>query len=202
MGRIFGFMMLCFLVLSFGTLQAEEKKLSADKGEALRAEINRQADEAKADLNGSEWEISVKPSSKVSKSIFSSNDTLTFQNNRFQSEQMTEEGFRPTNYTVTVPEDKQLPVVWETMQTSSEGEVMFWRGEWNREKNLMSGTIVRQLEEGNEDYYFTSVSAKDIPPTSEPAEEGKEEVLEAEPLKVLGASEPQESKKKAKKGWF
>lgn len=202
MGRIFGFMMLCFLVLSFGTLQAEEKKLSTDKGEALRAEINRQADEAKADLNGSEWEISVKPSSNVSKSIFSSNDTLTFQNNRFQSEQMTEEGFRPTNYTVTVPEDKQLPVVWETMQTSSEGEVMFWRGEWNREKNLMSGTIVKQLEEGNEDYYFTSVSAKDIPPTSEPAEEGKEEVLEAEPLKVLGASEPQESKKKAKKGWF
>lgn len=203
--RIFGFIIVGLLVLPFGTLQAEEKELSSKEQEAISAEVNRRADEAKADLNGSEWEVAIKPSSRVAKSVFSSADVLTFQNNRFQSGQMLEEGFRATNYTVTAPEDEQMPIVWETMQTGGEGKVMFWRGEWNREKNLMSGTIVRQLEKGNEDYHFSSTSAKDIPPTSEPAQEGKEEVRERSPLKVLGASEPQESKqesKKAKKGWF
>ena len=206
--RFFVLMFMCFLILQVGTLQAEIQKSSASEKEeeAKRAEVNKLQDEAKANLNGSQWEVSIKPALNVSKSIFPQKDSLTFQNNQFWSADMSEEGFRPSNYTMTVPENEGLPIIWETMQTGEKGQVMFWRGEWNQEKNLMSGTIVRQLEKGNEDYYFSSTSIVKISPTSEKIDEEKlsEETVPSS-SKLLGADEPtptSDSDNKSKKGWF
>lgn len=197
----FGFIFSLLLVVQAAQLHAEAPK-NDEMDEKKRAEIIKRNDDAKTSLNGSEWEITIKPSAKVSKSDLPSTDTITFQDNRFKSKYMMEEGFNPTNYTVTSNEDEKVPVVWETMQSGGEGKIVFWRGEWNKEKNAMTGSIVRNLEEGNEDYYFSSATSTKIAPTSEEKTETEVKEVSKRPT-VLGATEPAPvTTEKKKKGWF
>lgn len=154
-------------VLSFAvTHQAAGKE---DREEAKRQEYRKKVAEKLAELNGSSWDVRV--SSATGKGILVGDDVLTFQDQKFSSKNASKEGWTSTNYTLTVPESENAPVVWETMQTSSRVGVAFWRGEWNGE--VMSGVISRQIEDRNEEYNFTSSAMKRIPPTS-----GEDQALE------------------------
>ena len=135
-------------------------------------ETRKKIEEKKKELNGGEWEVTIK--SMSGKGALNGPDVLTFQDNVFRSKSSSKAGFSPTNYTLTVSEFDPGPTVWETMQTSGKGQVMFWRGEWLGDK--MSGMISRQLEDGkSEEYIFSSSAMQEIPETSESEEEPKEE---------------------------
>ena len=196
------FIVLIFCLLNFpvSSLFAESRKAKTDEEERL--EQVKRVEAKKAELNGSEWQIDTK-SASGGKGFLPGTDTLIFQNGQFSSKFFSEKGFSPTNYTLTVPESEEAATIWETMQTSPKGEIVFWRGEW-REKG-MAGTVVRQLEKGNEDYYFSSTGMKKIPPTS--SEEKEEVTSEEEPLDVLSSTPVTpptrtEEDKPKKKSWF
>jgi len=182
------------------------KKENSKKDEAARAAFRKIILEKKAELNGSSW--SVKIESQSGKGDFLGQDTLIFQNDKFRSERAGKKDYSPTNYTLTVQE--QGPTIWETMQTSKDGEVSFWRGEWK--DDVMTGIISRQLEKGNEEYYFTSAGRKQIAKTSEEKEEEAktnpaQEEVKAPASDVLGGAAVPKAKaapvkEKKKTSWF
>ncbi|MFA6600062.1 MAG: hypothetical protein WC352_05025 [Candidatus Omnitrophota bacterium] len=143
-------------------------KISKQDEEA-RAALRKKILEKKDELNGSEWAVEIK--SRSAKGDFAGEDTLTFQNDKFRSGKTEKSGYTATNYTLTVSEEENGPTVWETMQTSANGEITFWRGEWK--DDVMTGVISRQLKEekGVEEYYFSSSLKKEIPKTTEETEE-------------------------------
>ena len=133
---------------------SDEKKIS---------EMRKRIEEKKTELNGSSWEVMLDSSSDPR--MKGEKDTLTFQNGRFSSKNLTKRGFNPTNYTISLPAEDSETAVWETMQTGKDG-LIFIRGEW--EKDKMKGDISEQLEGGKrvKEYYFTTVSRVNISPTS------------------------------------
>lgn len=156
-----------------------------------QTEIRKKIEAKRTELNGGEWQVTIK--SLSGKGALDGADVLTFQDNLFKSQASSKLGFTPTNYSLTVPESEEGPTVWETMQTGSKGEAMFWRGEWF-EKN-MTGVITRQIdEEKSEEYRFSSSVVKEISETSETPESQDAEKAKKE--------EKTDSKGKKKKGWF
>jgi len=149
-------------VLLIPSVQADEES----DAEAKRQELYRRKAEKKGELNGSEWEIQLKPQYAAAEGDYPSSDTLTFQDGQVRSKYLSEKGFTPTNYTITV-KDEDRPTVWETMQTSQDKEegIAFWRGQWMGE-DMTGSFVLRQPEKPNKDYYFTSSSTFRIPPTS------------------------------------
>jgi len=196
-------LVLCLLNAAALSVFAESPK---DKElEKERLETFKRTETKKAELNGSEWQIAINASGG-GKGVLPGTDTLIFQNGQFFSKYFSEKGFSPTNYTLTVPESEELEevtTVWETMQSGPKGEIVFWRGEWR--KQGMTGTLVRQLEKGNEDYYFSSSGVKKIPPTTS---EEKEEVTSEEDTFTVLSSTPDtpptevKEEKSKKKSWF
>lgn len=150
-----------FLILAFVPVPA-----GADS-DKKRAEIRKKIEAKKIELNGGEWQVTLK--SMSGKGAMDGSDVLTFQDNLFRSQASSKLGFTPTNYSLTVPESEEGRTVWETMQTNSAGETMFWRGEWF--EKAMTGVITRQMEEGkSEEYNFSSSAMKEISETSETPE--------------------------------
>src|SRR3989338_7888538 len=132
--------------------QSVEAKKEEDKAEEERLEMRKKIEEKRSELNGSRWEITIKP--QAGKGSLPGSDTLTFQDLKFTSKNTAKMNFPSTNYTLTLQEGG--PTIWETMQTGLDREkdgVIFWRGEWK--DDVMAGVIVRQLEAGSEDYSFT-----------------------------------------------
>ncbi len=190
-------------------VEQPKKKVDLKKEEEKRAAIRKEVEIKKAELNGTSWDVEIKSNS--GKGILSGKDTLTFQDERFRSQKAEKNGYAATNYTLTVQENG--PTIWETMQTSKDGEATFWRGEWK--EDVMSGVISRQITEGkqtsNEDYNFSSSSKKAVPKTSATEEEkvtttSEKSVAPEEEAVLGGAAAPkQESSSegsKSKKSWF
>ena len=130
----------------------EEKKI---------AERRKKVEERLKELNGSEWEMTVKPHAGKEKEY---KDVFTFQDKQVSSKKLSARGFLSTNYTITIPDDGET-AVWETMKTGKEG-VVFIRGEWVKDK--MTGAISEQLDEGKKikEYSFSSDTRAVVPPTS------------------------------------
>lgn len=130
----------------------EEKKI---------AERRKKVEERLKELNGSEWEMTVKPHAGKEKEY---KDVFTFQDKQVSSKKLSARGFLSTNYTITIPDDGET-AVWETMKTGKEG-VVFIRGEWVKDK--MTGAISEQLDEGKKikEYSFSSDTRAAVPPTS------------------------------------
>lgn len=143
---------------------APVKRTAAD--EAKLAEKRKKIGEKKKELNGSEWEVTVKSQDKKEKEV---KDTLTFQNNQVRSASLSKRGFSSTNYTVALPDGSET-AIWETMKTGKDG-VIFMRGEWNGE--TMTGSINENLDGGKvvREYYFTSSARAAVAPTSTEKEE-------------------------------
>ena len=164
----FQFLLIAVLFFNSPFLYAKEKN-DAEKLEQQR----KMVEEKKKDLNGTSWGIDIK--SSAGKGILSGSDQLVFQDGKFTSKKLSKKGYPSTNYTITPSENG--PSVWETMQTSADDGVTFWRGEWT--KDSMSGVINRQLKDTAEDYHFASSNKEKIPPSSEKKEEEQAESAES-----------------------
>ncbi len=135
---------------------------AADSAQEQAAKIEAK----KKELNGHEWEVKMTSSADKTKS---STDTLIFRDMKFESKNMTSQGYNITNYTISLQEGG--PSVWETMQSNEKGNAVFWRAEWEGE--AMHGLMSKQVGEGkNDDYFFSSINSKEIPAeTPKPVEE-------------------------------
>lgn len=143
---------------------------------AKRAEQKKLVEAKKAELNGSEWKVSMSSSDPSAKP---EEDLWTFQNNQVRSQQLSNRGFVPTNYTVTVEPGNDW-AVWETMQTSQKEGVVFIRGEWFKDE--MRGAISQQMEGGQmRDYNFKTIGKVAVPPTT-PKPVKKEEPKKEAPV--------------------
>lgn len=184
-------------------VEKRAEKPSADE-EKKRQEMRKKIEEKKAELNGTSWKIQV--GSQSGKGDLMGSDDLTFQDEKFISKKLQKRGFPATNYTLTVQTSGST--VWETMQTSAKEGVAFWRGEWLEDS--MSGVINRQLEEGNEEYYFSSAGMSEIPDSSaEEKEEGEAGVLSTTELEPTlppaadtGKIDTKKEESKTKRSWF
>lgn len=181
---ILGIVILSCFLLSNNALAAEKKDdLSADQ---KKAELRKKIEAKKLELNGTKWEVNLvtsDPKAKLKK------DTLTFQNNRIVSKNNSERGFTPTNYTISIPSLENETAIWETMQTSSQGDIIFMRGEW--QKDAMVGVITEQFDGGKKtsEYSFTTAAKSVVSPSSEVAQEHDAGVIEEDKYEPLVSKE-------------
>ena len=112
-------------------------------------------DKKRKQLEGSLWDVEMTPMSGKGKG---KKDVLVFKENRFSAEKFSQEGFEPTNFTITVKEDGIT--VWETMQSSGSGkDIIFWRGEIGQKMSDMRGVVSIQHANGiNDDFSFVSTN--------------------------------------------
>lgn len=169
---VFGLVMT--LAVSGYSLTPEEKEAQAKEQEL--AEVQKQIDEKKQEINGTSWDIELKPQYGGEMKI-PGKDTLYFQDGKFKSSYTDSEGFTRTNYTIRLRESG--PATFETMQSHNESDkgIVFWRGEWLDQ--AMTGTMVRKVPDKKgegmvtESYYFSNTGFKEVPDASE-SEEGSE----------------------------
>ena len=114
--------------------------------------------EKRQKLNNTNWEIEIKAIEGKTKTQA---DSLIFEDNRFYSDLSLKEGFKATNYTISIKDDGTI--VWETMQTAEEGRINFWRGEISDDMKSMKGiTSQKKSDDTSVNYSFTSTSKKEI----------------------------------------
>ncbi|MBU4304522.1 MAG: hypothetical protein KJ893_02685 [Candidatus Omnitrophica bacterium] len=122
-----------------------ESNKDKDRMKLLREQKRKQ-------LNSSSWDVEIVPMSGAGKKR---KDVLIFEENRFSAEQFAKEGFKPTNYTLSVTDEEIA--VWETMQTAEEGKMVFWRGEAAQDMQTMRGILSQQTPDGkSQDFSFTA----------------------------------------------
>lgn len=114
--------------------------------------------EKQEELNNTEWEIEVLPSSGTESALWN-NDILRFKEGEIISEKFKAEGYPTSRYTVRIKADKGC---WETMQSKEDSKtIIFWRGDWDKDK--MKGMFSIQKESGNvESYSFQGINKKNI----------------------------------------
>ena len=78
---------------------------------------------AASPLDGTQWQIKLTTSAVTTPS----EDRIRFEKGRFTSPLFKPKGFSTSNYTLT--EEKDGPVIWETMQTSEAEGTLYWHGE-------------------------------------------------------------------------
>ena len=104
-------------------------------------------------LNHTEWDVQLMP--MAFKSANSIPDRLRFEQGQFDSTYLSSQGFPKSNCTVTLLPEGGLR--WETMQTHSSGETVFWRGEWDGHQ--MRGILSRRPVGGApQDYLFRGIA--------------------------------------------
>lgn len=162
-------------------VQAKDDAAAAEK----KAEMKKMVEERKAELNGSEWKVKMTSNDPAVKP---DDDLLTFQNTQIKSKLLTDRGFVPTNYTVTVEPGNEW-AVWETMQTSAKEGVVFIRGEWL--KDQMRGVISQQMEGAKtRDFNFTTLGKVAVPPTTPKPVKKEEPKPKPEPAVVAEETKP------------
>ncbi|MGD9014626.1 MAG: hypothetical protein PVI33_01190 [Candidatus Omnitrophota bacterium] len=143
---------------------AERQKMAeeeASRKEAAQQELRELKQNKVEELNNTEWQIELSLFEGGKKST----DVITFKDNQVVSANLSRAGFSPTNYTLTV--QKNGIVVWETMQTSTRGEIAFWRGEFDSSLNKLRGILSHKLSnKTSRDYYFWSTQKKMLPVVS------------------------------------
>ena len=155
-------------------------------------------------LDGSEWQVTLTPSSESNKKEKESTDTLTFEKGKITSKQMGAKGFPSSNYTLTEKEGEGT--VWETMQTSDSGEVSFWHA--NVKGSSMRGILSHHPSKGDpRDYSFSGQKTKTL--EAAPASEAASSSVAASPVvpkeapistkEKLPKAQPVVKKEKAKK---
>jgi len=139
-----------FVMQKSGWLQKAEQPVSSAVP-AMPAETAKPADQTiqasgsapQVVLDGSSWDVKIIPMAKGEK-VTIENDSLIFSGNKVISRSLSEKGFTPTNYNLTVNPDGKI--TWETMHRSASGEVVSWRGEWHGEE--MKGVLSYRMSEG------------------------------------------------------
>lgn len=170
--------------------KAVEEKDSKDRALA-QEKMRKLVQEAKEKINNTAWQIDLRESmstasdqkgGKGKKSSPLEKDTLNFKDNKIESAYLISNGFTPTNFTVRLKGKNNDIVVWETMQTSADKGVAFWRGEID--KDVMRGVLSWQVDEQNkQDYSFISVQKGTPAPVAAP-------VVAEEPVAVAAVAAP------------
>lgn len=107
----------------------------------------------KAELNGTEWTVEMKPMGGKGKA---ETDVISFAEDKVSSKNLSNAGYPATNFTVRLEEDGT--VIWETMQTSEKDGQAFWRGDIGPD-GIMRGVLSKRDTKGNTvDFNFVSVS--------------------------------------------
>ena len=88
-------------------------------------------------------------------------DTLTFEGRQVTSTNLFREGYPTSSYSVTVQTESGM-VIWETMQTGPNGEVVCWRGEYDGQR--MRGVVTRQ-KDGKELESFSFIAVSPVSQT-------------------------------------
>ncbi|MFH1189765.1 MAG: hypothetical protein V1682_03665 [Candidatus Omnitrophota bacterium] len=138
--------------------EAKERTLAQEK-------MRKLVQAAKEKINNTSWQIDLRESmsnasdqkgGKGKKGAAAlDKDTLNFRDNKIESSSLLSNGFTPTNFTVRLKGKDNDIIVWETMQTSADKGVAFWRGEIDND--VMRGVLSWQLDEQNkQDYSFVS----------------------------------------------
>jgi len=104
----------------------------------------------KAFLNNSRWQIEVIPFKGGEKT----QDYLIFKDLKIGVESLLEKGFSYTNYTLTLKDNGNMVV--ETMQTSSEGKVVFIKAEVSSDGKSLRGVMSFPEGATHKDYSFSS----------------------------------------------
>ena len=130
--------MLSFLIS--GICEAKEKGNDKDKDK-----MQELVKKAKEELKDTTWEIEL-TDMNADKKKKTETDTLHFEGSTIKSDKLTKEGFPSTNYTVRVKGEEGEVIVWETMQTSSDKGIAFWRGEL-LENGVMRGVLSWHIDE-------------------------------------------------------
>ena len=110
-------------------------------------------------LGGTTWNLQVRPMNNANKSPIRE-DLLRFDRSRVASSHLSDEGFAPSNYTITPQPDGTF--IWETMQAGPGGEVICWRGECDGKR--MRGVMTRQ-KDGKETESFNFIAVNPMSET-------------------------------------
>jgi len=124
----------------------------------------------KIELNGTQWEIEVKPMSGKAKS---EKDTISFADNKVSSRNMGLKGFEATNFSMRLLEDNET-YTWETMQVSENAGSAFWRGDIGSDGVMRGVLSIRDKKNKTSDFNFYSlasnkIAAEPAPVAAEPA---------------------------------
>lgn len=103
-------------------------------------------------LDGTQWTIELKSQSNLGTGSLHS-DRIIFKDGAVSSNESLRKGFSTSHYTMTVQDDGMI--IWETMQTASDGTTASWRGEIKQGK--MEG-ILSLREKGKEPQDFSFIS--------------------------------------------
>jgi hypothetical protein len=127
-------------------------------------EIRQLREKKKKELNNTVWDIEITPMSGKGEK---EKDTLVFTEGKVASESFSRRGFRASNFTLSL-QDEKIPVV-ESMQTSEKEGILFWRVEFDAALATCRGIFSRQFNNAAEDYSFVSTAKKPYVPAPPPA---------------------------------
>ena len=157
---------LIFSLLACGRKESEPtRKEEAKPTEVKKARLTeekekrvRLIEEKRAELNNTEWRISVTSLSEK-KGVEPKSDILRFVKRKVISEVFESKGYPASNYSMRIEPDGTI--IWETMQTKEGVGVVFWRAECRGD--VMKGIISKHPKEGgHEDFSFISIGSKKI----------------------------------------
>jgi hypothetical protein len=117
----------------------------------------------KVELNGTQWEIEVKPMSGKAKS---EKDVVSFVDNKVSSNSMVAKGFEATNFSMRLLEDNET-YTWETMQVSEKSGSAFWRGDIGSDGVMRGVLSLRDKKNKTSDFNFYSLNSSKV--AAEPA---------------------------------
>ena len=110
--------------------------------------------EGPATLDGTAWEIRLMPMAAEAAAP-AQQDELAFDHRRVSSKMLATQGFSHANYTVA--RQPQGGLVWETVHTNPQGDMVAWRGESNGV--TMRGVVTRRAPgKASEQCTFVGVS--------------------------------------------
>ncbi|MBU1044380.1 MAG: hypothetical protein KJ915_08315 [Candidatus Omnitrophica bacterium] len=134
-------------------------KANKEKDATIKSDVKLSREKVRLKLDNTSWDTEIFPiagGGKIQK------EALVFSDNKFYAEQFKQNGFMSTNYTLTLKDDGMI--IWETMQSADDGQVIFWRGEMNEDMTEMRGVLSKQKSPG-ESESFTFISKEKMPVT-------------------------------------
>lgn len=156
MAMVVVLLMICGPVFAAKKQPAQSKESTAPAAAQKKA-VPATADIAskkKAELNGTEWNITLTPMGMGGKGK-QETDVITFANDKVGSKNLEGRGYVPSGFSVRLQEDGT--VIWETMQVSEKDGTVFWRGDIK--DGVMRGVLSRRdKKEKTYDYSFVSAA--------------------------------------------
>jgi REP element-mobilizing transposase RayT len=125
-----------------------QDKTTVTKNVAVSQPVIRSTSKPLAVLDGTTWQITLTPISGGRQEA----DTLTFAQKKFASVKLGAKNFATSNYSLRNAEEGKI--IWETMQTSSEG-IALWRADISQDGKMKGVLSLRKEGLAVQDFTFT-----------------------------------------------